>query len=73
VEIDATGKMNGRGAYLCDDPACWRRALSSNALSRALNIDLPAEAVERLSQHAATLPPRDPEQPDATAQQGGAA
>ena len=41
VEIDATGKMNGRGAYLCDDPACWRRALSSNALARALKIELP--------------------------------
>jgi predicted RNA-binding protein YlxR (DUF448 family) len=73
VEIDATGKMNGRGAYLCDDPACWRQALASNALSRALKIDLPAEAVERLSQHAATLPPRSPETSAGEAQHGGAA
>lgn len=73
VEIDLTGKLNGRGAYLCDDPACWRRALSSDALSRALKIDLPEEAVERLSHHAATLPPRPPEPSDAVGQQGSAA
>jgi predicted RNA-binding protein YlxR (DUF448 family) len=73
VEIDLTGKKNGRGAYLCDDPACWRRALSSDALSRALKIDLPAEAVERLSHHAATLPPRPPEPSDQGEQQGSAA
>lgn len=73
VEIDLTGKKNGRGAYLCDDPACWRRALSSDALSRALKIDLPEEAVERLSLHAATLPPRAPEADEAGEQQGSAA
>ncbi len=73
VEIDLTGKKNGRGAYLCDDPACWRRALSSDTLSRALKIDLPEEAVERLSHHAATLPPRAPESDAASEQQGSAA
>ena len=71
VEIDQTGKMNGRGAYLCDDPACWRRALSGDGLARALKIDLPSEAVERLSQFAAALPPATPEQSDVEGQLGG--
>ena len=27
VEIDPTGRRNGRGAYLCHQPACWERAI----------------------------------------------
>lgn len=73
VELDLTGKKNGRGAYLCDDPACWRRALSNESLSRALKIELPPEAIERLSQHAATLPPSPPQAVEPVEQQGGAA
>jgi predicted RNA-binding protein YlxR (DUF448 family) len=38
--IDATGKMNGRGAYLCNNPACWEKAIKSNVLDRALNMTL---------------------------------
>ena len=71
VDIDPTGKKNGRGAYLCDDPACWRRALSGEALARALKTDLTTESVERLSQFAAALPPIAPEQAGGEAQQGG--
>ena len=36
VEVDATGKKNGRGAYLTADRAIWERALKGNILvSRA--------------------------------------
>ncbi|GAB4570668.1 MAG: hypothetical protein Kow0077_05320 [Anaerolineae bacterium] len=42
--VDPTGKRNGRGAYLCDQPACWEAAASSPVLDRALRITLtPAE------------------------------
>jgi predicted RNA-binding protein YlxR (DUF448 family) len=36
--IDPSGKMPGRGAYLCSERACWEKATAreSNALSRAL-------------------------------------
>jgi predicted RNA-binding protein YlxR (DUF448 family) len=27
VVVDPTGKQNGRGAYLCDQTACWDKAL----------------------------------------------
>lgn len=56
VEIDPTGKRNGRGAYLCDRPACWDRALSTGALGRALKTTIDADAADRLRQHAAALP-----------------
>lgn len=36
VVIDPTGKRNGRGAYLCDQPACWDKALRGQALEQAL-------------------------------------
>ena len=36
VRVDPTGKLNGRGAYLCDDPACWKRALAADGLEQAL-------------------------------------
>lgn len=40
VHIDPSGKRNGRGAYLCDDPACWDRALESDVLEKALRTTL---------------------------------
>lgn len=39
VEIDTTGKRNGRGAYLCHDPNCWEQALKRKGLERALRLD----------------------------------
>lgn len=56
VLIDQTGKQNGRGAYLCDRSSCWDRALASNMLSRALNVELTAETLQRLREFAADLP-----------------
>lgn len=57
VEIDPSGKRNGRGAYLCDDPACWDRALRSAALANALKTTIDPAAVAMLRRHAATLTP----------------
>ena len=64
VLIDPTGKANGRGAYLCDDRRCWERAIATNGLSRALNIEIDSETKEMLRQHAATLSERDDSEPE---------
>lgn len=40
VVIDPTGKRNGRGAYLCDNPDCWAKAASGQVLNRALHTEL---------------------------------
>jgi predicted RNA-binding protein YlxR (DUF448 family) len=50
VFVDPTGKMQGRGAYLCDDPLCWSRALAGEVLGRALRTTLTPEDRERLKQ-----------------------
>lgn len=41
VLLDRTGRMNGRGAYLCRSGECVERALSSGALARALKAEIP--------------------------------
>ncbi len=43
VSMDATGRANGRGAYLCADGSCWAAALKKKSVERALSAPLPAE------------------------------
>ncbi len=49
AELDLTGKMNGRGAYVCPDPECLKRAVKSRALDRALEVKVSDAAMERLT------------------------
>jgi predicted RNA-binding protein YlxR (DUF448 family) len=50
LQIDPTGKMEGRGAYLCEQATCWERAMNGQALSRALRMTLTDEDRKRLQQ-----------------------
>jgi predicted RNA-binding protein YlxR (DUF448 family) len=36
VVVDPTGKRNGRGAYLCDQPECWDKATQTQVLDKVL-------------------------------------
>lgn len=51
VMIDLTGKANGRGAYVCDNPDCWRKAAETDVLNKALRTSVSPEERERLRQH----------------------
>lgn len=48
VSVDLRGKANGRGAYLCPNPECLKRAIRSKALSRALETEIPEEIYSTL-------------------------
>ncbi|MDL2273895.1 YlxR family protein [Oscillospiraceae bacterium OttesenSCG-928-G22] len=48
VSIDTKGKKPGRGAYLCPDPACLKRAQKSRALERAFESAIPPEVYDEL-------------------------
>ena len=48
VKLDFGGKMNGRGAYLCPDPECLKKAIRSKALDRSLEVTIPEEVYQRL-------------------------
>jgi predicted RNA-binding protein YlxR (DUF448 family) len=49
VSLDPTGRAAGRGAYLCNDDACWAAALHKGALQRALGVALPPDLRARLA------------------------
>ena len=46
--LDATGKLNGRGAYLCRQTACFEKAEKSKGLERSFKQSIPTEVYERL-------------------------
>lgn len=48
VTLDFSGKLNGRGAYICPDPECLKKVQKTNALERALEVTVPQEVYERL-------------------------
>ena len=48
VSLDFRGKVSGRGAYLCRDAACLRKAIKSRAVERALNAPVPEAVWDRL-------------------------
>ena len=48
VAFDETGRLAGRGAYLCADGSCWRQALEKGTLQRALEVPLPEDIRQRL-------------------------
>lgn len=47
---DATGKKSGRGAYVCPNSECLKKARKSRALERALETAIPDEVYEALTQ-----------------------
>jgi predicted RNA-binding protein YlxR (DUF448 family) len=50
ITVDPSGKMNGRGAYLCERPECWERAMTTDVLAKALKTTVTPEDRERLRQ-----------------------
>ncbi len=50
IEIDVTGKKNGRGAYLCNSIECFKQARKTRALERSLNMTIPEEILNRLEE-----------------------
>lgn len=49
VDLDFRGKANGRGAYLCNNPDCLKKAMRSKALERSLETPIPEDVYERLA------------------------
>lgn len=64
IEVDRTGKRNGRGAYLCPQRCCWEEALRQGQLERALRATLTPECKALLLETAASFPPRLPIEPE---------
>lgn len=50
MEVDRTGKKNGRGVYICDNPDCFQKAYSSHGLERSLKRPVSGEVYEALKE-----------------------
>ena len=48
IKLDTTGKLNGRGAYICRDRQCFNNAKKSNALARAFGMQISDEIYTQL-------------------------
>ena len=48
VSLDFGGKAPGRGAYLCPNAECLKKALRSKALDRSLEVTIPEDVYARL-------------------------
>lgn len=55
IQIDATGKKNGRGAYLCANMECLKRARKTKGLERSLKVPISAEVYENLEKEMSAL------------------
>lgn len=49
VCIDLTGKKSGRGAYLCKDKACLKKAIKAKRLQSNLEVQISEELIEALT------------------------
>ena len=49
ITLDATGKKNGRGAYLCFSRECLQKAIKSKGLEKSFQMKIPQEIYEQLT------------------------
>ena len=49
VSLDFSGKLNGRGAYVCPDPECLNKCRKTRSLDRCLEVTIPEEVYDRLT------------------------
>ncbi len=53
ISLDFGARKPGRGAYVCPDAACLKKARKSRALERAFSAPIPAEVYDALEQEMA--------------------
>ena len=55
ISLDATGKKNGRGAYVCKNIDCIKKIAKQKALSRAFGIPVEQEIYDTLQKEFAEI------------------
>lgn len=55
ILLDATGRKNGRGAYLCPSEECLKKAVKNKGLERSFKMAIPKEVYENLEKEMETL------------------
>lgn len=55
IILDATGRKNGRGAYLCPSMDCFKKAVKNRGLERSFKTAIPKEVYETLEKEMEQL------------------
>ena len=55
IMLDATGRKNGRGAYICKSPECLNKAIKNKGLERSLKVSIPREVYEQLTKEMESI------------------
>lgn len=50
ISIDLTGKKNGRGAYICNNPECLKKAKKRKSLERAFSVKIDDEIYSKMEE-----------------------
>lgn len=50
ISLDKTGKKAGRGAYICDNPECLKKARKNKRIEHSFKAPIPEEIYDRLAQ-----------------------
>jgi predicted RNA-binding protein YlxR (DUF448 family) len=48
ILVDKTGKLNGRGAYICNNIECLEKVIKTNRISRVLKSDTEQKIYENI-------------------------
>ena len=48
ISLDFTGKKSGRGAYICQDVRCLKKARKSKRIDRSLDCTVPEEVYDAM-------------------------
>lgn len=48
--LDKTGKLNGRGAYICNNDECLQKCIKAKVLSKAFKQNVPSETYEKIKE-----------------------
>lgn len=55
ILLDATGRKNGRGAYICRSAECLKKAMKNRGLERSLKTQIPEAVYEELKKEFAQI------------------
>ena len=53
IVLDTTGKKSGRGAYICKNPSCLKKARKAKRLETSLECSIPDEVYNKLEEELA--------------------
>ena len=71
IVIDATGKKNGRGAYICPSRECFQKAVKNKGIERSLKMAIPKEVYEALEKEIEPIEAEEDPVPGRPGHKGG--